>query len=109
MSDGRSGLSLRRLREVGRYAVGVDWSDGHDSILPFRLLRASCPCDGCRAGNVVTTGDAIELQSLRPVGEGTLFLAWRDGHESLFLASELRPLCRGAHCVGEPDYPIPGR
>ena len=109
MSDGASGLTLRRHREVGRYAVGIDWSDGHDSILPFRLLRAHCPCDACRAGGAVTAGDAVELRSMKPIGDGTLFLAWRDGHESLFLAAELRPLCRCAHCIGEPEYPITGR
>jgi NTE family protein len=25
------------------------------------------------------------------------------------LAAELRPLCRCAHCIGEPEYPITGR
>ncbi len=102
-------LTMRRTRAVGRYAVGVDWSDGHDSILPFRLLRAHCPCEACTTGGGEPGPDAIELRTMRPVGDGTLFLGWQDGHESLFLAAELRPLCRCAHCVGEPDYPITGR
>jgi DUF971 family protein len=104
-----SALTLRRLREVGRYAVGVDWSDGHDSILPFRHLRHQCPCDTCRGEGGASAGEAIEPTTMRTVGDGTLFLAWRDGHESLFLAAELRALCRCAHCVGEPSYPITGR
>jgi ATP-binding protein involved in chromosome partitioning len=29
-----------RIRTVGRYAIQIDWSDGHDSgIYPFRRLR----------------------------------------------------------------------
>jgi DUF971 family protein len=102
-------LTIRRLRDVGRYAIGVDWSDGHDSILPFRQLRPACPCDACRAGAVTAEGAAIEIAAVEQIGDATVFLAWQDGHESLFLAAELRPLCRCAHCIGEPSYPITGQ
>jgi ATP-binding protein involved in chromosome partitioning len=38
------------IRWVGRYALGFDWSDGHNTgIYPFDRLRALCPCDECRA------------------------------------------------------------
>ena len=40
-------LHVERLSEVGRYALGVQWGDRHDSILPFRHLRRACPCDAC--------------------------------------------------------------
>ena len=102
-------LTIRRLRAVGRYALGVDWSDGHDSILPFRDLRPACPCESCRAGGSAGEGPAVELATMELIGDATTFLAWQDGHESLFLATELRPLCRCAHCIGEPDYPITGQ
>jgi DUF971 family protein len=101
--------TIRKLRAVGRYAVGVDWSDGHDSILPHRHLRQACPCEACGATPSEPGGDAIEVRRLQQIGDGTLFLAWRDGHETLFVAEELRALCRCAHCIGEPDYPITGR
>ena len=30
---------------VGRYAINIRWSDGHDTgIYPFDKLRAICPC-----------------------------------------------------------------
>jgi DUF971 family protein len=101
--------TIRKLREVGRYAVGIDWSDGHDSILPYRHLRQSCPCETCTGSIASPTPQASELRRMQPVGDATLFLAWQDGHESLFVAEELRALCRCAHCIGEPNYPITGQ
>jgi DUF971 family protein len=104
---------MRALREVGRYAVGIDWSDGHDSILPYRHLRQSCPCDACLAtpdpASLERTPGAIELARMQQIGGTTLFLAWGDRHETLFVAAEQRALCRCAHCIGEPDYPISGQ
>ncbi len=33
------------IRPVGRYAIQIDWSDGHSTgIYPFRRLRQLCPC-----------------------------------------------------------------
>lgn len=30
---------------IGRYAIGIDWSDGHRTgIYSFELLRKLCPC-----------------------------------------------------------------
>lgn len=37
-----------RLASVGRYAVQIDWSDGHASgIYPFDRLRTLCTCASC--------------------------------------------------------------
>jgi DUF971 family protein len=101
--------TIRKLREVGRYAVGVDWNDGHDSILPHRHLRRCCPCEVCVAGSPELGADAIEVARLQLIGDATVFLAWRDGHETFFVGEELRALCRCAHCIGEPNYPISGQ
>jgi DUF971 family protein len=39
-----------RIQPVGRYAIQIDWSDGHATgIYPFRRLRALCRCDDCVA------------------------------------------------------------
>ena len=36
------------LQLVGRYALQIQWSDGHSSgIYTFELLRDLCPCDSC--------------------------------------------------------------
>ena len=35
---------------VGRYAISVEWSDGHDTgIYSYQTLRAMCPCAACAA------------------------------------------------------------
>jgi DUF971 family protein len=102
---------VQKLTEVGRYALGVVWGDGHDSILPFRNLRAACPCEACAAappsGPVAPEGD--RLARVEVIGGRSLFFRWADGHETILLVEEVRDLCRCARCVGEPDYPISGR
>jgi len=38
------------IQPVGRYAIQIDWSDGHATgIYPFRRLRELCGCAACRA------------------------------------------------------------
>lgn len=102
---------IRSTKTIGRYALGIDWSDGHDSILPFIHLRAHCPCDKCtalRAQEHVPGTRDVQLASLEPIGEESVFLGWSDGHETLFLVDELRALCRCAYCIGEPERPLTG-
>lgn len=34
---------------VGRYAISIQWSDGHDAgIYSYRTLRELCPCAACQ-------------------------------------------------------------
>ncbi len=36
------------IHYVGRYAIRIEWSDGHDTgIYPYELLRKICPCEAC--------------------------------------------------------------
>lgn len=99
-----------KLSEVGRYALGVDWGDGHESILPFRSLRTACPCEACAAASpdAARAPEGDRLARVETLGEASVFLRWGDGHETLLMVDELRDLCRCARCVGEPDYPISG-
>ena len=42
-------LNLQTWSQVGRYAIKIVWSDGHQTgIYSYDYLRASCPCASCR-------------------------------------------------------------
>lgn len=100
---------IRQLSEVGRYAVGVGWVDGHESILPLENLRRFCPCRDCGAavaGAIPVAGQ--RLSQVSRLGEQGLFILWADGHETLYTTEQLRSLCRCAYCVGEPERPLTG-
>ncbi len=86
------------------------WGDRHDSILPYRNLRAACPCDACtaRPPDAPLPAEAEHLVRVDVLGERSLFFHWGDAHETVLLIDEVRDLCRCARCVGEPDYPISG-
>jgi DUF971 family protein len=44
-------LKMSNVEEVGRYAIRILWSDGHNTgIYSFDHLRKICPCAQCRAG-----------------------------------------------------------
>lgn len=99
------------VKAVGRYAVGVEWGDRHDSIIPFKTLRRACPCETCATvpAGIGLPAEAEQIRDVQVLGEQSMFLRWGDGHESVLLLEEVRDLCRCARCVGEPEYPISGR
>lgn len=106
--DGAKRVTMKTLKEVGRYALGIEWADQHESILPYRALREHCPCETCGGNVTELPASAHQLADLQKIGSATLFFRWADGHETLFMADELRGLCRCAYCAGEPKYPITG-
>ena len=58
MADAVSdGVRIDKLSQVGRYALGVQWGDGHDSILPHRNIRRACPCEECESAAPEATAD----------------------------------------------------
>ncbi len=102
-----AGMVIRRMAPVGRYALRVDWSDGHESIVALAGLRLRCTCRACQAGGIPPPA-TTELDRAEALGDASLYLRWRDGHESFFFQPELRGLCRCAYCVAEPERPITG-
>jgi hypothetical protein len=84
------------LKEVGRYAVGIVWNDGHESILPHRELRAHCPCDQCAAApRDPHDANAPQLVELQRLGESTLFFRWSSTTRACSLPTSYA-LCAGA-------------
>ncbi len=88
----------RDVHLVGRYAVGVTWSDGHGSIYPFERLRRDCGCGACAGLGALTPAMAWPTDIAR-TPEG-LRVAWSDGHRSLYPYPGLRESCPCATCTG---------
>ncbi len=100
---------IKGLNEVGRYAIGVQWVDGHDSIYPLENLRRHCPCQGCNGSVEGEIPPASQrLAQFSRLGEQAVSLEWADGHETLYTMRQLRDLCRCAYCVAEPERPLTG-
>ena len=111
MALGKSKTSprIRGLNEVGRYAVGIQWVDGHESIYPLENLRRYCPCNVCAgAAEGEIPNAAQRLLQLSRLGDVAVYLSWVDGHETLYTTAQLREICRCALCVQEPERPITG-
>jgi DUF971 family protein len=105
-------FSIESAAPVGRYAVGVKWRDGHESIFPFANLRRSCPCNDCRESGCSERKPSSQEQQfigLLQVADASVLFRWGDSHETLYLVEELRDLCSCAACKGEPNYPITGQ
>jgi DUF971 family protein len=100
---------IRGLNEVGRYAIGIQWTDGHDSIFPLENLRRFCPCNAC-AGAVEgqIAAEAQRLLQFSRLGDAAVYLGWVDGHETFYTVAQLRGICRCALCVQEPERPLTG-
>jgi DUF971 family protein len=100
---------IRGLNEVGRYAIGIQWADGHDSIFPLENLRRACPCNTCAAADQSKIPAAAQgLRQFSRLGEEAVYLEWVDGHETLYTTAQVRQICGCALCVHEPERPITG-
>ena len=48
---------LASISAVGNYALGLVWSDGHDTgIYAYSYLRALCPCPACASAEPASGG-----------------------------------------------------
>ncbi len=105
---------MSTLRPTGitadRYlqTLKISWNDGHDSIIPFALLRYACPCAECRGGHdgMRSTPDpevfereledtlATRLKNIEAVGSYGVTVLWEDGHHhGIYTWGYLRALC----------------
>ena len=91
----------------------VRWKDQHESVYPFGLLRAACPCASCRGGHenmhpepdaavfAVHMGDtpATRLRKIEAVGQYAITIEWEDGHHyGIYNWHFLRALCPCSEC-----------
>ncbi len=86
----------------------IVWNDNHESIYPFGLLRAACPCASCRGGHenmssdpdpdvffhVLPDSPATRLKNIEGIGSYAISFEWEDGHHfGIYNWSYLRKLC----------------
>ena len=86
----------------------IIWSDGHETVHPYELLRRACPCAWCagEGGQKGSVDDTTEfttqqttLYELQPVGRYGLTPVWGDGHHTgIFTYERLRLLCQCEQC-----------
>ena len=76
------------------------WDETHADRLPYRYLRAQCPCASCRdewTGERIldpkTIRPDLKLEGMEMVGSYAVRLGWNDGHSSgLFTWENLKQL-----------------
>ncbi len=105
--------SITADRQTSR--VAIQWSDGHESVYSFSLLRHACPCAACRGGheNMSSEPDprvfsqeeentpATRMRNLEAVGAYALTIEWEDGHHyGIYHWGYLRALCPCSACRG---------
>ena len=95
------------IERLGETTLRVCWTDGHESLYPWRLLRTQCPCAMCRPAEPFGAPPPMKLDvppdiravAVKPVGRYALHIAWSDGHATGIYAFEyLRQLCPCEAC-----------
>ena len=118
MSDTTTPVNLHLKKSE---ALLITWADGHQSVLPLRLLRKYCPCAGCQGerdilGRTVmpiikTRYDGpITAEGAELVGNYALRIDWSDGHNAgIYTFTYLRQLDALAAQNQEPPVTKPPR
>lgn len=80
----------------GDQILEIVWPDGAVDRLPYRFLRAECPCASCqdewtgaRIIQVEHVREDIKLDGLGAVGNYAIQPSWSDGHSTGILTWEL--------------------
>jgi DUF971 family protein len=85
MADAPTNIRAHQADQV----LELTWEDGPTALLPYRYLRAECPCASCRnewTGERMIDPDSIRadlrIESMEPIGSYAVRLGWNDGHSS---------------------------
>ena len=87
----------------------LTWNDDTVDRLPYRFLRAQCPCASCRdewSGERLIQPDSIaediKIEGMEGVGNYAARLVWSDGHGSgLYTWDTLKTLAAQANRPNE--------
>ncbi len=96
----------------------IEWNGGHQSVYPFGLLRAACPCATCRGGHenmrsepdpevfemVLPDNAQTQIRKVEAVGTYAISFEWEDGHHfGIYNWHFLRALCPCSECRKNPS------
>ncbi|QDV37138.1 gamma-butyrobetaine hydroxylase-like domain-containing protein [Tautonia plasticadhaerens] len=100
----------------GEQALELAWDDVGASLVPYRFIRSECPCASCKdewtGERILDPGSIrpdLRIESMEPIGNYAVRLAWDDGHSSgLYTWTHLRNLAdrhegRAPSPSGAPD------
>ena len=100
----------RSIEKVEDARLRIIWDDGHQTELPFHLLRRHCPCAMCKdewTGESLldppTVPETLGAPRAAVVGTYALSFAFSDGHGTgIYTFEMLRKLCRCKDCEYHP-------
>jgi DUF971 family protein len=94
--------------DEGNRRLLISWSDSHESVHPYEMVRRACPCAWCageggQQGSVdnatIFTTQQTTLYELQMVGRYGLTPVWGDGHHTgIYTYEKLRAGCQCDAC-----------
>ena len=96
--------------DPAKRALGITWADGHESVIPYQMLRDKCPCARCRdmreAGKKpLSMTLTTKLDGWKRLGNYALHFSWGDSHsEGIFAYDFLRGMCGCGTCTMPEKY-----
>lgn len=92
-------------------AVAIAWNDGHQSRIPYQLLRGWCPCAECQGhgGQLKWQQvEAVKFNKVVPVGTYGAQFTWSDMHSvGIYRFEYLRELCCCDACMATRGGKLP--
>lgn len=96
------------LKKMTPNVLGINWSDGHQSMYHVRKIRLECRCAHCvdewsREKLIDETKIPLDIvpKKIESVGRYALNFVWSDGHDTGFYTfDQLRSLCECDQCRG---------
>jgi len=99
-------LLVRKIEQLDKRTLGIEWTDGHKSRWTLAHLRRHCPCASCLdewTGKPLLKPESIDenisATSIDSVGRYALAIRFSDGHTTgIYSFPMLRELCQCEEC-----------
>ncbi len=107
MTEAARSLLVRRIEQLDRHTLGIEWTDGHRSRWRLAHLRRHCPCAACvdewSGRPLIKPQDVPEdltAARVESVGRYAASIQFSDGHATgIYSFPLLRKLCQCAECA----------